>query len=91
MGISTDGAPKMIGSGGKSLCSRLQIDFPHMISVHDFCHALNLVILKSLKTFPADYEMIIKKILKTFSHAPEQNDMLERRLLRPYFIFMVAT
>jgi len=68
MGISTDGAAKMIGSGDKNLASRLKKEIPHMIAVHDFCHALNLVLSNSLNSFPADYKKIIETISKTFSH-----------------------
>jgi hypothetical protein len=81
MGISTDGAAKMIGSGDKNVASRLKKEIPHMIAVHDFCHALNLVLSNSLDPFPADYKKIIETISKTFSHSPQRNDLLRECIL----------
>jgi len=76
MGISTDGAAKMIGAGEKNVASRLKKEIPSMIAVHDFCHSLNLVLANCLSSFPADYKKMIETISKTFSHSPLRNDIL---------------
>jgi len=66
----------MIGAGEKNVASRLKKEIPSMIAVHDFCHALNLVLSNCLSLFPADYKKMIETISKTFSHSPLRNDIL---------------
>jgi len=81
IGISCDGASKMISTGDKSVTSRLKKEIPHLIGIHDICHALNLVLDRCLDSFPVDYRKIIETISKTFSHSSQRNDILRECIL----------
>ncbi len=81
MGISSDGASKMISSGDKSVTSRLKKEIPHLIGIHDLCHALNLVLGSCLDSFPIDYRKIVETVSKIFSHSPQRNDILRECIL----------
>ena len=78
LGISSDGASNMISKLDKGAATRLKAENPHMVVVHDFCHALNLVLKDSLKTFPNSYLAIINDITSFFSRSPQRTARLRR-------------
>ena len=53
MGISTDHASNMISKKDAGLTNRLSIEVPHLVVVHDLCHAMNLVLASCIESFPA--------------------------------------
>ncbi len=72
IGISTDAASAMISKKEAGATNRLLSQFEQLIVVHDYCHALNLVLEKSVLSFPEYYFTMVKKICSVFSHSPQK-------------------
>ena len=82
--ISSNGASNMISKLDKGAATRLKAENPHMVVVHDFCHALNLVLKDSLKTFPNSYLTIIDDITSYFARSAQRTARLRRIAKRDF-------
>ena len=69
MGISTDGASNMISSKTAGLTNRYKAETPYITVVHDYCHALNLVMKSCISRFPAKYTNIVSSVPEVFRHS----------------------
>jgi len=79
IGIATDHGSNMISSkaiDGKGVTNRFKADLPYLIIIHDFCHALNLVLEQCLEAFPTEFTKIISKIASIFSRSPNKTARL---------------
>jgi hypothetical protein len=72
IGISTDATSAMISKKEAGATNRLLSQFEQLIVVHDYCHALNLVLEKSVLSFPEYYFTMVKKIVASFHIRPKR-------------------
>ena len=72
MGICSDHASNMISGGSKGLSERLRKDFPHIFVIHDYPHALNLIIKEALSKFPQPVLDSVREICTHFSNSPQR-------------------
>jgi len=73
LGISTDGASNMISKGAAGVTNRMSNDLPHLVVLHDLCHAFNLVIKNCPNTFPKVYRDNIANISSIFAHSAKKS------------------
>ena len=80
MGVASDRGSNMLSSkevGGAGAANRLQAELPHIVLIHDICHALNLVLKSCIDSFPKEFTKIITKICTMFSQSPKQCAILK--------------
>ena len=80
MGISTDHTSNMISGKDKGLTNRFEKDLPHLVVVHDICHALNLVLESCIESFPKDIKKIVSDIASMFSRSPQHTSKFKQLL-----------
>jgi hypothetical protein len=83
MGISSDHASSMISKGEKGATNRFTRDLPHLVVVHDYCHALNLALKDCLNNFPRQYIHIVEQISTHFSHSLKRAARLKMLIQKP--------
>ena len=69
IGVSVDGAPNMYSRKDAELVNRMQKEYPHIISIMDISHCINLVCQYALKKFPSDSITMIKLVCSHFSRS----------------------
>ena len=71
MGVVTDEGSNMIGKE-KGVGSRLQEEFPHIVSIKDFSHLYNLVFKGAMEGFPKEVLEIVPKISRHFKKSAQR-------------------
>ena len=71
MGVVTDEGSNMIGNE-KGVSSRLQEEFPHIVSIKDFSHLYNLVFKGAMEDFPKEVLAIVPKISRHFKESAQR-------------------
>jgi len=91
MGIATDHGSNIlvISSVDAGVTNRFQSDLPYLVITHDFCHALSLILEDCIKSFPTEFQDIVKNISSMFSRSPSRAANFKRlikeefQILRP--------
>ena len=84
MGIATDHGSNMISAVNAAVTNRFQSDLPYIIVVHDFCHALNLILEDCIKSYPMEFQKIVRNISSMFSRSPSRTANF-KKLIREEF------
>jgi len=59
----------MLSQKSKGLTNRLKEKYPHLIAMHDFSHAFNLIAQDSIAQFPSQIVPLVKSVSKHFSRS----------------------